>query len=693
MAAWKRFARMPEGLQRLAAWRPRVAVSHGERQPPESQPSQQGSPRLSLWPPPPFAIALGVVAVAVAFVAALSWYGADRFTSNAAEARASEEAASFASHSATLATGDAFGGYLQILRYADDPVLRNPRATADQRNAAMQQLLYLNTNRLQSLALADRAGILLAATDPSIGDVRRSEAFNSSRADLGPANSDIILPAAGEPGYVEFTAPVRDASGAVWAILYGRADPDRLWAQTLLASIEGGRNVIINNQGQFSAGVPSQLLRAPWSGRTLDNGSVRADIAGVDSICGLGAIGKDTRIDHGWNVASCVPASLIQTEASRAMGKQGLVTAAAAVFAVCIAALVLRAWLRVPPAPQDATVPAAVANDLDADGWEPAAIFEADNVPPDDDAASAIELPAASEPQPPAIVADVDALALIAAYEERVARVAERIRAEIEARMLIASTEAAEAFRIAASAEQPAANAMHARAVAELEDVREHALRALRLELHPAVVRLGLPGALRALRGELEGRFALILDVDPASDSVGGDPRRPSLTPSLRLAIFRVVQHAVEAAEAAEAERADVTLRREDGNVRLRVEVRTSLRAGFEADALTLQAYGGTLEIERDEGGFVLDASVPAPAASAPAPAWPADPADWAPASVDDAAPPRVIRINYAPEPADDVTDADEPDDDMSEGADPATSDGVSMPDIAIEAGDDVTAA
>ncbi len=298
--------------------------------------------RLSIGRPEPSIAAFAAVIVAVAFLGALTYYGAREFTSRAADRRGADEAASLAQHSARLATGDSFNGYLQILKYAEDPIVRAKATSPADRTSAMQQLLFLNTNKLKSLAVADRAGIVLASTDPSFAELRGSEAFNTTRANLGPANSDIILPEAGKAGYIEFTTPLRDPDGTVWAILYGRSDPAKLWSETLKATVDGSRNVIINNAGQFSAGVPDALLRSSWSGEPLDNGSVRATIDGTESICGLGPIGRETQIDHGWNVASCLPASLMQTEASRALGKQALVTLAGAVLAIVFAGSVIR---------------------------------------------------------------------------------------------------------------------------------------------------------------------------------------------------------------------------------------------------------------------------------------------------------------------------------------------------------------
>ncbi len=287
--------------------------------------------------PSPFILATTAVAVSLGFVAALTYYGAQEFSGRAADSRASNESMSFAEHSSRLATGDAFDGYIQILRYADDPILNAKTSSANARADALQRWLYVNVNKFTSLTIVDRSGLILATTDSTLLTVKDGTTFSETRANLAPANSDIIIPEAGHHGYVEYSAPLRDPDGTVWGILLGRADPATLWKGTLLAAVDGGRNVIINSEGQFSAGVPDELLRQPWHGRPLANGGVRADIAGVDSICGLAPIGKDTQIDRGLNVASCLPASLIQVERHAATEKQALITIAGVVLALVVA--------------------------------------------------------------------------------------------------------------------------------------------------------------------------------------------------------------------------------------------------------------------------------------------------------------------------------------------------------------------
>ena len=593
--------------------------------------------------PTPFVLAVTAVVATVAFVGLLTYYGSDEFSRRAADTRASNEAMSFAEHSSTLATGDAFDGYVQILRYADDPILSAFASTPNDRTAALQRLLYVNFNKFSSLTIVDRSSLILATTDSTIANVKGSTAFSETRANLGPANSDIILPEAGRPGYVEYSAPLRDPNGTIWGILLGRADPATLWKGTLAAAVDGSRNVIINSEGLFSAGVPDELLRQPWHGRPLSNGGVRANIAGVDSICGLAPIGKDTQIDRGLNVASCLPVSLIQIEAHSATDKQGLITIAGVILAIVLASLALKfligggsgaaeAEVADEPAPEitpekmpalegvlaaagDEPATASVAEDNDDAETETfAAMLEPDAEP---DGLTHTESMIVIEAAPPP---DVDALTLIEAYEQRNAGLAERLRDTVQAKLLVAAIEADEAFKLAETDAETAA-AMHAHAMDELETIRKRQLRSIGQELFPGLTRLGLPGAMKAMRKELKGVINVTLDIDATTDSVGGGASRSSVSPALRLVMYRFALDAVRALAVAGAETCALSLRRDGDRLRLAISCGNNdlmhdapSADGLAASTLAIEAYAGSLSLEREGSRFVISLHVPAPA-------------------------------------------------------------------------------
>jgi hypothetical protein len=608
---------------------------------------------LKFHRPSPFVLAVTAVIATVAFVSILTFYGADEFSGRAADTRASGEAMSFAEHSSTLATGDAFDGYVQILSYADDPILNTYASPANDRAAALQRLLYINVNKFKSLTIVDRSGIILATTDSTISDIRPSTAFSETRANLAPANSDIILPEAGRRGYVEYSAPLRDPSGTTWGILLGRADPATLWNGTLIATVDGSRNVIINSQGLFSAGVPDELLRQPWHGHPLDNGGVRANIAGVDSICGLAPIGEGTQIDRGLNVASCLPASIIQLERHSATDKLGLITIAAAVLAIVIASLLLKLLMGggQPAEPAfttsfgmsaDATPTLAglfnsslgevvVDSDDGADETsesEVSLVFAATVT--EEEAALLVPAMAATEDEPAAIddpapeplyvppPPDVDALALIESYERRNADLAERLRDTVQAKLLIAATEADQAFKLLETDAETAVT-MHGHAMEELESIRKRELRSIGQELFPGLTRLGLPGAIKAMQKELRGVIDVKLDLDITVDSVAGGASRSSVSTPLRLVVYRFALESMRAFATAGAETCTVSLQRERTELVLTVacdagQLEHDLdSSALAASKLAAEAYAGRVALDNADGRIVAILHVPAP--------------------------------------------------------------------------------
>jgi hypothetical protein len=585
----------------------------------------------------PLALSLGVVALVAGLLAGLTYYGAGAFNRRAADARASNEASSFAEHSGTLATGDAFAGYIQILRDAEDPVVRTKTAAREERVAALQQLLYLNVNRFESLSIADRSGLVLATTDSAIVTVRDSATFTKTRANLSPANSDVILPTIGKRGYVEYATALHEADGTNWGFLVARADPARLWNATLLATVDGSRNVIINHAGQFAAGVPDELLGQPWKGSAIGTQGVQASIDGIESICGLAPIGKDTQIDRGLDVASCLPVSVIQAEHGQAMGKQGLVTAAGAVLAVVLAAGLLKLGLKrtAPSAeashaqPQrqnedraEETVPAVDAAPIQVseapeaiEAPAAAAAPEAAGVAPA--AAPAPERAAADQPAETLRPLDVDAVALIDAYEQRNARLAERLRESVQTKLMVATTKADEAYKLAGTDEE-LSTSLHGHAMEELERLRERELRAIGQELYPGLTRLGLPSALRGLAKDLADIIEVTLEVDASADALSAGAGRAPIATPLRLILYRAAQDAARACALAGASTCTVSLRREGARLALQIAATTPEeldRNLLAASVVSVEARAGNTTIAAEAGQTTISVYLPASAA------------------------------------------------------------------------------
>jgi hypothetical protein len=545
------------------------------------------------------AAAIAVLVGAVAFVGAVTWYGARTFSGRAAEERAAGEAASFASHSGLLATGDAFEGYLQLLRYAEDPAVSTRQVPPEERVAAMRRLLFQPRNSFSSLTLASLSGTVFASTDPTLRGVRDSQAFVDAREDLVPTNSDVVLEEPGRHGYVEFATPLREPGGGVWAIFMARADPAALWRRTLAASVDGGRNVLVNSEGEFAAGVPEALLGRPWEGVPLADGAIRAEIDGTASVCGLAPIGVGTQIDHGWHIASCLPKSLVGAEQAAAQGKQTLVTLAVCVLAALAGALAIRSMLR--REPPLLMLPAPVVAGHDDAGVDGAAD------PP-------LPAPPAPVTQLTVVQADVDAVALIDAYEQRAAAVARELRDDIGARLLLATAQLEEAGRLR-EADADAAGRLERTALAEIEEIRERALRGIGQDLHPSLVRLGLPAALNALRSDLADVVEITLDVDPAADAVDETADRGSLEPARRVALYRLALESARSLANAGAAACSLTLARAGDEVALVVEgagERGVAVDWFAAHRIAVEAYGGSVSVDTVDGVLRVRAAVPA---------------------------------------------------------------------------------
>jgi hypothetical protein len=325
------------------------------------------------------------------------------------------------------------------------------------------------------------------------------------------------------------------------------------------------------------------------------------------------------------------------------MGSQAQVTLAGAVLAVVVAVGGLALAFRRTPsrdagAPESERVPedagagfdaasasgiVAAAELIDSSIAPQAAVAreeassEGDDSPPESE--EDVE-PETVEVVPPAptvvVVADVDALSLIDAYERRNALMADELRESIRARLMVAATQAEEAYRLA-EAEPERAAWLHREAMGEIEAVQERELRGMGQELHPSLVRLGLPSALRSLAKEFEGRIDLRLRVDANVDGASSRGGRVTIDPRLRLVLYRIVRDALRAAIDGGADAIEVALTR-DG-----VELETSVR--FEAEdgvvalgprllagQVALQAFGGTLTIGIGES-VRLEARVLAP--------------------------------------------------------------------------------
>jgi hypothetical protein len=227
----------------------------------------------------------------------------------------------------------------------------------------------------------------------------------------------------------------------------------------------------------------------------------------------------------------------------------------------------------------------------------------------------------ASAPEPVTIVQlpppDIDAVTLIDAYEARNARLADRLREQLQARLLVAATQADEAYKLV-GADEGLSTSLHERAMTELESLREREIRAIGQELYPGLVRLGLPGALRAMKKELADVIEMRLDVDATADSVSTGGGRAALGAGLRLVLYRFALDGVRTLAFAGADAADVSLGRDGDWLVVRVSGRPADGETIDPDAMAastiaVEAYAGMLALGEDGDGVTMTARVPSP--------------------------------------------------------------------------------
>jgi hypothetical protein len=540
--------------------------------------------RLPRRPGPRSVVAVVALAASVAAALSVAGFAAREMEGQSAQRRAGEEAASLSQESGRAATADAFAGYIQLLRDADDPLVSAPETPPDERTRTLQRLLEMNTNHFSGLAVLALDGKLRATAGGGIDDAAASEAFATVRANHGNANSDIVLTDGGG-AYVDYATVLVDGEHRAWGALVARADAARLWQTTLAASLDGGRNIIVNQRGDFAAGVSSELVGQPWRASDFGAGAVRSRADGVDAICSLYAIAAETQIDHGWNIAACLPASRVLAGAHAGMQRLALISAAAFAIVLAVVALAL------------GTRPRAVAN-------------------PEPD-----EAPAAPEPMPEpgddlaiaALPAPVDPRALIDAYEARNARLATRLRESVQVKLMVATARLSEAQKVSEQGPE-VADDLRERAIADLDALNEHDLRAIGQELFPDLVRLGLPAALRALQKDVAGDIRVDVEADAGIDSVDETAGRTSIEHGRRMAVYRAALETVRGLATAGIEQCVLSLRSVSSGIELVVQAKAidgTFSLDLSAAAVTAEAYGGSLTVEGDGGHIAVRALFP----------------------------------------------------------------------------------
>lgn len=538
-------------------------------------------------------IVLGLAGLAaIAATVSAAWFVSDRSQAQSARSRAAQEAASLSQESARQATADAFAGYIQLLRDADDPVVTAPQTPFAERVRVLQRQLELNTNRFSGLAVLRLDGSVEAVAGDGLDDAALSGAFAAVRADHGNSNSDVVITDRGR-SYVDYATALFDSEHHPWGALVARGDAAGIWRTTVSASPDGGRNVIINQQGEIASGVDDNLVGKPWSASAFAAGTVRSRASGIDAVCGLSAIAADTQIDHGWNIATCLPVSRVLSGARAGSAQAGMI--AAAVAALLLAGLAAGLQLRW----AGGGVPDASSGELQGDETESPALEATFEVP----------APTPEAPIEPAI----DARMLMDAYESRNVRLATQLRGSVQAKLMVATARLKEAQNLE-ERDADSAEGLRERAIAELDALNEHDLRAISQELSPDLVRLGLPAALHALRKDVSAVIDVEVDADATFDSVDATVDRTPIDPALRTAMYRVALDAVHAFAAAGIEQCTVRLEPASEGLKIVAHadgLRDAALLDLDAATIIAEASGGTLTVESEERSTTVRAAFP----------------------------------------------------------------------------------
>ena len=248
----------------------------------------------------PFLRSAAVLSICVVAAALGTYALAPRLGDDgAALARMSDETASIADHSVTLADGEAFDGDIQVLRNAEDPRLRDPATPPAERLTALRQMLLLNTNRFEALTVLDLDGRVRESTDENVANAGSNAAYREALDRRGVA-------AVFADQDIHYAAPILDGASKMLAVLLARTTPDRLWARTLSTSIDGSRALIVSADGKARAADRSELLVLPGAGNEV----TRVDAVGSTMYCAARPIGVDTHLAAGLRVAACLPAAV-----------------------------------------------------------------------------------------------------------------------------------------------------------------------------------------------------------------------------------------------------------------------------------------------------------------------------------------------------------------------------------------------
>ncbi len=208
---------------------------------------------------------------------------------------------------------------------------------------------------------------------------------------------------------------------------------------------------------------------------------------------------------------------------------------------------------------------------------------------------------------------------IVMAQETVRRKIASRLHGPVQTELLILSRTLDECQRVIQS-EPDRATVMLGQMSQKLNKIQEDELRGISRELHPSVIRMGLPAALRSLYDRFVTVIPITLQIDEKVDQFE-EPGSPSIPEDIALALYRLVEESmnnvIKHASATQVifhlwqpGQGQIALSVEDDGVGFIVG-----ESGSGLGILTMQDYigavGGTLDIQSNPGeGTKIAASV-----------------------------------------------------------------------------------
>ncbi len=504
-------------------------------------------------------------------------------------------------------------GATSIATVAQDQVVREGNSVAVE-----DRLRYFNSlfSSFQDLALVDTRGQPLASSTYRYdGEWVDTGAFRQalfgnlaiSAAHLSPGDEETTIVLA---------VPVRDPGERVTGVLVGELSADSITPLLARPHVSReGQAYIVDPAGQViasgSAEQPVGVLALPSSKPSLSEPVFAiADEGGRDYVYAIAPVTAGGMLEE-WKVVLRIPAAEAYAYLTREHRLIWIIIIGT-FLAITIAAVAFTTAINRPIQRVIAAARKMASGDLST---------RIEGLATGDMADLASSFNSMAQELETRVQDLEESLTRIIDAQEKVRReVAERLHGQVQTRLWVVWQKLGEGLGLVKTSPDEAIQ-MIDQARDDLDALREKELREIGRELHPSILGMGLPAALRSLRDRFEG--VIQFDLEIAEDITQlEDPTHPRLPTALRLALYRVAQEATgNVIKHARATRLGVRLWREPrGDIAISIEdngVGFILREVVPGlGMMTIRdyaaAYGGTYSIDTAPGkGTTLVVRIP----------------------------------------------------------------------------------